>query len=103
VAARFDEYLAAADKDGTPFPALLVQLLRAEWQGRQENALAARIQRAKMPESWSLESFPFKMQTGVNQRQIRSFANWSLSPRLRTSFLSAKPASAKPDLPVDCC
>jgi DNA replication protein DnaC len=50
VAARFDEYLAAADKDGTPFPALLVQLLRAEWQGRQENALAARIQRAKMPE-----------------------------------------------------
>jgi hypothetical protein len=41
VAARFDEYLAAADKDGTPFPALLVQLLRAEWQARQESASAA--------------------------------------------------------------
>ena len=74
VAARFDEYLAAADKDGTPFPALLVQLLRAEWQARQDSALGARIQRAKMPESWSLESFPFKIQTGVNQRQIRAFA-----------------------------
>jgi DNA replication protein DnaC len=81
VAARFDEYLAAADKDGTPFPALLVQLLRAEWQGRQENALAARIQRAKMPESWSLESFPFKIQTGVNQRQIRSFATLEFIPK----------------------
>ena len=81
VTARFDEYLAAADKDGTPSPALLVQLLRAEWQARQENALVARIQRAKMPESWSLESFPFKIQTGVNQRQIRSFATLDFVPK----------------------
>ena len=81
VAARFDEYLTAADKDGTPFPALLVQLLRAEWQARQENALSARIQRAKMPERWSLESFPFKIQTGVNQRQIRSFATLEFIPK----------------------
>jgi DNA replication protein DnaC len=81
VAARFDEYLAAAEKDGTPFPGLLVQLLRAEWQARQESALAARIQRAKMPESWSLESFPFKIQTGVNQRQIRSFATLDFIPK----------------------
>jgi len=81
VAARLDEYLTAADKDGTPFPALLVQLLRAEWQARQENALTARIQRAKMPESWSLESFPFKIQTGVNQRQIRSFATLDFIPK----------------------
>jgi DNA replication protein DnaC len=81
VAARFDEYLAAADKDGTPFPVLLVQLLRAEWQARQESALAARIQRAKMPESWSLESFPFKIQTGVNQRQIRAFATLDFIPK----------------------
>lgn len=82
VAARFDEYLTAADKDATPFPALLVQLLRAEWQGRQESALTARIQRAKMPEPWSLESFPFKIQTGVNQRQIRSFATLDFIPKV---------------------
>src|SRR5260370_10779618 len=81
VAARFDEYLAAADKDGTPFPVLLVQLLRAEWQARQESALAARIQRAEMPESWSLESFPFKIQTVVNQRQIRAFATLDFIPK----------------------
>jgi DNA replication protein DnaC len=81
VAARFDDYLAAADNDATPFPALLVQLLRAEWQARQDNALSARIQRAKMPEPWSLESFPFKIQTGVNQRQIRSFATLEFIPK----------------------
>jgi DNA replication protein DnaC len=81
VAARFDEHLAAAEKDSTPFPALLIQLLRAEWQARQENALGARIQRAKMPEPWSLESFPFKLQTGVNQRQIRTFATLEFIPK----------------------
>ena len=27
-----------------------------------------------MPEPWSLESFPFKQQRGINQRQIRTFA-----------------------------
>ncbi len=81
VAARFDEYLSAAEKDATPFPALLVQLLRAEWQARHDSALTARIQRAKMPEPWSLESFPFKIQTGVNQRQIRSFAALEFIPK----------------------
>ena len=81
VAARFDDYLAGAEKDATPFPALLVQLLRAEWQARQDSALSARIQRAKMPESWSLESFPLKLQTGVNQRQIRGFATLEFIPK----------------------
>lgn len=81
VAARFDAYLKAADQDATPFPALLVQLLRAEWQARQEHALAARIYRAKMPERWTIESFPFKIQTGVNQRQIRSFATLDFIPK----------------------
>ena len=30
--------------------------------------------RAGLPEQWTLESFPFKRQPGVNQRQIRTFA-----------------------------
>jgi len=81
VAARFDEYLAAAEQDGTPVSTLLTQLLRAEWQGQQDAALEARMQRAKLPERWTLESFPFKVQTGVNQRQIRSFAALEFIPK----------------------
>ena len=44
LAARFDEMLAAAEKNGTPIPTFVAQLLRAEWHARQEQALAARIQ-----------------------------------------------------------
>jgi len=70
----FDEALAKAEKEGLPVEKLWTRLLRAEWESRQESALAWRIKNARMPEAWTLESFPFKKQTGVSQRQIRTFA-----------------------------
>ncbi|MGC4120478.1 MAG: IS21-like element helper ATPase IstB [Myxococcales bacterium] len=70
----FDDAHAKAEKEGLPVEKLLVRLLRAEWQSRQESALVWRIKNARMPETWSLESFPFKKQPGVSQRQIRTFA-----------------------------
>ena len=81
IAARFDEMLAAAEQNGTPVPTLIAQLLRAEWHARQEQALQARIDRANFPEDWTLESFPFKMQKGVKERQIRSFAELEFIPK----------------------
>lgn len=48
---------------------LWCRLLRAQWQANQEGALAWRIKRAGLPEQRTLESFPFKRQPGVNQRQ----------------------------------
>ena len=81
IATRFDEMFAAADQNGTPVPTLFTQLLRAEWHARQEQALEARITRAHFPEAWTLESFPFKMQKGVKERQIRSFAELDFIPK----------------------
>ncbi len=34
-----------------------------------------------MPEQWTLESFPFKRQPGVDQRQIRAFADLDFVPK----------------------
>ena len=81
LAARFDEMLAAAEQNGTPVPKLFAQLLRAEWHARQEQALEARIQRAKFKEDWTLESFPFKLQKAVKERQIRSLAELEFIPK----------------------
>lgn len=81
IAQIFDEELAKAEKDETPFPKLLARLLRAEWQHRQDSALAWRIKSAGMPESWTLESFPFKKQPGVKERQIRTFAELDFIPK----------------------
>ena len=47
---------------------------RAQWHHRQETALTWRIKRARLPEQWTLESFPFKKQPGVSRRQFRSLA-----------------------------
>jgi DNA replication protein DnaC len=74
IAEVLDDQIAKADREHLPFEKLFARLLRAEWQHRQETALAWRIKQARMPEQWTLESFPFKKQTGIDQRQIRTFA-----------------------------
>jgi DNA replication protein DnaC len=48
--------------------------LRAQWHDRQESALEWRIRRANLPERWSLETFPWPRQPGVNRKQMRAFA-----------------------------
>ena len=70
----FDDELKRADKSDTSYQEFAVRLLRAQWQARQDSALQWRIKRAAMPEQWTLETFPFKKQPGVSQKQIRGFA-----------------------------
>jgi DNA replication protein DnaC len=76
-----DEELDRARRDSLSDEELLGRLLRAQWHARQEQALAWRIKRAGMPEQWTLESFPFKKQPGVSQKQIRSLAELDFIPR----------------------
>ncbi len=71
----FDAEAAKAEKESLSYGAFVARLLRAEWHHRQECALAWRIKNAGLPEQWTLESFPFKKQPGVSQRQIRGFAD----------------------------
>ena len=74
VADILDGELASADKEERSYQDFLARLLRAQWHAQQEGALAWRIERARLPEKWTLESFPFKKQPGVSQKQIRGFA-----------------------------
>ena len=72
--AVYDEQLRAAEKQQTTYSEFLAGLLRAQWHDRQESALEWRIRRANLPERWSLETFPYAQQPGVNRKQIRAFA-----------------------------
>jgi DNA replication protein DnaC len=74
IAEILDEEVKRAEMDDLTYQELLARLLRAQWQANQEGALAYRIRQARLPEQWTLESFPFKKQPGVSQRQIRAFA-----------------------------
>lgn len=70
----YEEQLAAADKQDISYTEFFVRLMRSQWHARQETALEWRIRQANLPERWSLETFPFARQPGVNRRQIRAFA-----------------------------
>ncbi len=81
VAELFDAEVKQADDNGTTHTELWARLLRAEWHARQENALAWRVKNSRLPEQWTLESFPFKKQPGVSQRQIRALAELEFIPK----------------------
>lgn len=70
----FEEQTKAAEKDDITYSDFLTRLVRAQWQARQEAALEWRIRRANLPERWTLETFPFPRQPGINRKQIRAFA-----------------------------
>jgi DNA replication protein DnaC len=74
IAAIVDDELAHAEQQDLSYSAFLARLLRAQYHHRQETALAWRITQAKLPEQWTIESFPFKRQPGVNPKQIRTLA-----------------------------
>jgi len=74
IASILDEELRHAEKVDLSYQELLARILRAQWHHVQQNALSWRIERARLPEKWTLESFPFKKQPGVSQKQMRGFA-----------------------------
>jgi DNA replication protein DnaC len=70
----YDDEARIADEQGLSYSQLLVRLLRAQWHAKQDSALAWRIKQARLPELWTLESFPWDQQPGVSRRQISGLA-----------------------------
>ena len=76
-----EEKLEAAQKSSPSYTHFLAQLLRAEWLDQQQRRVQSRIRQARLPELWTLESFPFKNQPGVSRRQIRELAELEFIPK----------------------
>ncbi|MGB6489437.1 MAG: IS21-like element helper ATPase IstB [Steroidobacteraceae bacterium] len=100
IAARFEEMLTAAEAAGTPIATFVTQLMRAEWESRQEEALKRRIRKAHFPEDWTLESFPFKIQTGIKERQVRTLAQLDFIPKAENIVLIGETGVGKTGLLV---
>jgi len=69
-----DEELKRAEKKGPSYAEFLTSLLRQEYHDQQDRFLQYRIKRARLPERWSLESFPWKRQPGVRKAAIEQLA-----------------------------
>jgi DNA replication protein DnaC len=87
IAEMLDAEIGRANEEGLSHQELLARLLRAQWHHQQESALDWRIKHAGMPERWTLESFPWKRQPGVSQRQIRGFADLDFVPKAENIVL----------------
>ena len=74
IASCIDDVLNTAEKNGTAISEVLIDLLETEYVTQQDRALTNRIKRAKLPWGWSLDTFPFKKQPGINKTQIMGLA-----------------------------
>jgi DNA replication protein DnaC len=73
--------LAQAEQSAPSYRDFLVSLLRQEYHSQQDRFLEYRIRRARLPERWSLESFPWHLQPGVKKAAILQLAELDFIPR----------------------
>jgi DNA replication protein DnaC len=65
-----DRELRRAAKQAPAYDEFIARLLREELHAAQERSLEHRIRRARLPERWALETFPFDHQPGVRKAAI---------------------------------
>ena len=94
----YDEQVRAAEKAQLSYSEFVAGLLRAQWHQRQDSALEWRIKRANLPERWSLETFPYARQPGVNRKQIRAFAELDFVAKHENLVFVGKTAVGKTGL-----
>ena len=62
--------LQRANKNGSAVTEVLLRLLTEEKSYRQQRSTMYRLSQAKITWDWTLKSFPFAKQPGVNKSQI---------------------------------
>jgi DNA replication protein DnaC len=68
--ARWEHYLALAQKGNCSLVQLLRAILADEAEARRSNAIAQRLKRARLPTLWVMETFPFDKQPKLNKKRV---------------------------------
>lgn len=95
MAACLEDVLATAERKGTALQDVLIELLETEYRHQQERCLANRVKRAKLPWPWTIDTFPFKEQPGVNQAQIMGLAKLTFIERNDNVIFIGKTGTGK--------
>jgi DNA replication protein DnaC len=66
--------LERAQKQKLSYEAFYARILREQYHLQRQRSVEYRIECARMPERWSLETFPFHLQPGVHEPTIRQLA-----------------------------
>ena len=95
-----DEQLALAEKNGLATQEVIYNLLAEELRFRQERSMLYRLQMAKLPWEWTLNSFPFDQQPGINKSQIMALAGLDFMQRRENIVFHGKTGVGKTGLAV---
>jgi DNA replication protein DnaC len=68
--AHWEDYLKMAAEKRFSHAHLLTHILEEEYRLKRENARQLRLKRARIPEPWVMETFPFERQPKLNQKRI---------------------------------
>lgn len=100
IEAVLEAELDRAEREGSPAPELLWRLFVAEEAYRREQRLAYRLTQAKLPWRWTLDSFPFARQPGVDPGQIRALAGLDFLRRNENILLIGPPGTGKTGIAI---
>jgi DNA replication protein DnaC len=95
-----DAELDRAEREGSAPAEVIGRLLAEEEARRRERSLAYRLTQAKLPWDWTLESFPFDRQPGVDRAQIRSLAGLDFLRRNENIILVGEPGTGKTGIAI---
>ena len=95
MAAALDDEIERAEREATPAAELLHRLLNAEAASRRQRSLAYRLDQAHLPWHWTLDTFPFERQPGINKGQIKTLAGLDFIRRADNVLLIGPPGTGK--------
>jgi DNA replication protein DnaC len=70
LAAQWEEDLKEAARQRLSHAALLTRVIEEEYRVKCDNARQQRLKRARIPELWTMETFPFARQPKLNRKEI---------------------------------
>lgn len=98
IAESVDKELEETARHGRPPDELLTRLFETEIADKEERSLAYRIKQAKLPWDWSLDSFPFDQQPGINKGRILSLAGLQFMKQAENIVFIGPPGTGKSGL-----
>jgi DNA replication protein DnaC len=95
-----DRELNRAEKDGTAVSHVLWRLLGEEKAYQQQRSMLYRLNHAKIPVDWTLKTFPFGKQPGIDKSRIMGLADLSFIERAENIVFIGEPGTGKTGLAI---
>lgn len=95
-----DQELSRAEKNGRPVSEVMYRILMEEHAYRQERSLNYRLKQARIPWDWTLQTFPFEKQPGVNRAQLLELNHLSFIDRVENIVFIGSPGTGKSGLAI---